>query len=209
VLGVAPDASQEQLKAAHRALIRRHHPDLAPPAERAAATRRVQDLNVAYGLVRDPQRRAEYDRARRAGKAADLDALVAAAARWAGRWWGRNRVRLRRGAGRVRLGVARGAGAGRRVAADTLGRVLWLLLCGIGAFTGWVLVSAAQQISGATGYLAPLAATLGGLAVGSQRGWNVRLRLAGIRPPALAGRLTLLAWLVAVALGFAADALLA
>lgn len=208
VLGVAPDATQEQLKAAHRALVRRHHPDLAAPDERAAATRRVQDVNVAYGLVRDPQRRAEYDRLRGAGSSPALDAAFTAAGRWAGHWWRRNRLAMRRGAARARLTVQRGAGRGRRVAADTLGRLLWLLLCAIGAFAGWVLVSAVQQVSGATGYVAPLTATLGGLGVGSQRGYQVRLRLAGIRPSALEGRLAIAAWILAVAAAFWIDALL-
>ena len=94
VLGVAPSASQDQLKAAHRALVRRHHPDLVPEAQRDAATRLVQQVNVAYGLVRDPQRRAEYDRLRDSGGAA-LDRLVTAAGVWAGRWWSRNAAALR------------------------------------------------------------------------------------------------------------------
>ena len=208
MLGVAPDATQEQLKAAHRTLVRRHHPDLAPPDERAAATRLVQDINVAYGLVRDPKSRAEYDRLRGAGTSAALDAALVAAGRWAGRWWRRNRVAMRRGAARARLSVQRGAGRGRRVAADTLGRVLWLLLCGLGAFAGWLLVSAIQQVSGATGYLAPLAATLGGVGVGSQRGYQLRLRLAGIPTSPLEGRLAVVAWVAAVALGFWVDTLL-
>lgn len=208
VLGVAPDATQEQLKAAHRALVRRHHPDLAPPDEREAATRRVQDINVAYGLVRDPRRRAEYDRLRASGASAALDAAFLAAGRWAGRWWRRNRVAARRGAARARLSMQRGAGRGRRVAADTIGRALWLLLCAIGAFGGWVLVSAVQQVSGAVGYAAPLAGTFGGLAVGNQRGYAVRLRLAGIPTSRLEGRLTVAAALVAVALGFWIDTLI-
>ena len=93
-LGVAPDTPQVQLKAAHRALVRRHHPDLVPPAERDEATRRVQRINVAYGLVRDAAARAEYDRLR-AHPGAALDRLIAAAGVWAGRWWARNAAALR------------------------------------------------------------------------------------------------------------------
>ena len=93
VLGVARNAPQDELKAAHRRLVLRHHPDLLPPAERPAATRLVQEINVAYGLVRDPQQRAEYDRlTAQPGEA--LDALVTAAGVWAGRWWARNRTAL-------------------------------------------------------------------------------------------------------------------
>ena len=94
VLAVAPSASAAELKAAHRALVRRFHPDLAPPAERDAATRRVQQINVAYGLVRDPQLRAEYDRLR-SNPGMALDRLVTAAGVWAGRWWARNAAALR------------------------------------------------------------------------------------------------------------------
>ncbi len=107
-LGVGPEATQAELRAAHRALVRRHHPDLVPPAQRAAATRRVQEINVAYGLVRDPAHRERYDEVWHARRAAALaravtqrvdeadqaaahryERLVHSAGRWAGRWWQR------------------------------------------------------------------------------------------------------------------------
>lgn len=66
VLGVDPGCSQAALKAAHRRLVRQHHPDVVPPGEREAATRRMQQINVAYALVRDPARRARYDAVRAA-----------------------------------------------------------------------------------------------------------------------------------------------
>lgn len=96
VLQVSPDATQAELKAAHRALVRRHHPDRAVPAQRPAADRLLRDINVAYGLVRDPDARASYDQVRRvhaARRATELDD-AALAARWqalskaAGRWAG-------------------------------------------------------------------------------------------------------------------------
>lgn len=97
ILGVSPDASADDLRAAYRAQARRHHPDLAPADRRAEATRVVQTVNVAYGLVCEPARRAEYDRVRRAhmaGRAAggDWDDLVRRAGRWAGRQRARHRV---------------------------------------------------------------------------------------------------------------------
>lgn len=103
VLGVDPECSQAELKAAHRRLVRRHHPDAAPPGERAAATRRMQEINVAYALVRDPARRARYDALRAAhlaeadpwagdaDLAAEWDALLRGAGRWAARFWQRYR----------------------------------------------------------------------------------------------------------------------
>lgn len=94
VLGVPRDATQAQLKAAHRSMVRRHHPDLAAPGEREAATRLVQDVNVAYGLVRDAASRAAYDRAL-SGSGAAVERLAAAAGLWAGRWWARNAAAMR------------------------------------------------------------------------------------------------------------------
>lgn len=108
VLEVSPDATQAELKAAHRTLVRRHHPDRAAPAQRPAADRLLRDVNVAYGLVRDPDARASYDQLRRVHAArlvadrarggVDLDdaelaarwqALSQAAGRWAGTWLAR------------------------------------------------------------------------------------------------------------------------
>lgn len=126
VLGVPPDASHEELKAAHRELLRRHHPDHAPRDEQKAATRRVQRINVAYGLVRDEQTRSRYDTVRRRwmaqqaaeGDMAAVDAalangweeLVGAAGRWAG-------------ARGQRAGITREGGAARW-AGRRIGRLL-------------------------------------------------------------------------------------
>lgn len=97
VLGVGADADASALKAAHRRLVQACHPDVVPVDQRAAATRRVQVINVAYGLVRDPGSRVAYDqvrRARLAGRAVaqargEWDELARAAGRWAGRRWRR------------------------------------------------------------------------------------------------------------------------
>lgn len=126
VLGVPPDASPEELKAAHRELVRRHHPDHVPSGEQKAATRRVQQLNVAYGLVRDEQTRSRYDTVRRrwmaqqatgadmaaadAALASRWEELVGAAGRWAGAWG-------------QRAGITREGGAARW-AGRRLGRLL-------------------------------------------------------------------------------------
>ncbi len=54
VLGVAPDASQAQIKSAWRRLAREHHPDLAAhdPTEARRATRRMAEINAAYQHLR-------------------------------------------------------------------------------------------------------------------------------------------------------------
>jgi curved DNA-binding protein CbpA len=57
-LGVPPEASTEAIVAAYRASVRLYHPDvsLAPDAE---AT--MVQLNEAFAVLRDPQRREAYD----------------------------------------------------------------------------------------------------------------------------------------------------
>lgn len=101
VLGVRPGATQEELRAAHRTLVRRHHPDLADADHREEATRRMQQINVAYGLVRNPSARARYDAVRRLRRLESDDAALAVrweelargAGRWAGAWMRRDRDR--------------------------------------------------------------------------------------------------------------------
>ena len=65
VLQVDPTADQEIIQAAYRALARRFHPDVAEDQE--AAAQRMAIINSAFDLIRDPQRRAEYDRERSGG----------------------------------------------------------------------------------------------------------------------------------------------
>jgi len=59
VLQVDPTADQEVIQAAYRALARRFHPDVAPDLE---AARQMATINAAFDIIRDPDRRAAYDR---------------------------------------------------------------------------------------------------------------------------------------------------
>ena len=59
-----PDASHDEIRAAYRALARRHHPDTQPGAEggtdeRAPCT--MAALNAAWAVLGDPVRRRAYD----------------------------------------------------------------------------------------------------------------------------------------------------
>ncbi|MFM7509507.1 MAG: J domain-containing protein [Actinomycetota bacterium] len=68
VLGVGANASAKQMRDAHRRLARLLHPDRqagASPAERALAERRMQEVNAAWTVLSDPDRRRRYDRSLR------------------------------------------------------------------------------------------------------------------------------------------------
>lgn len=66
VLGVAPDADDAVITAAHRRLARRHHPDVAGET----ATLRMMAINAAYDAIRTAPRRAALDAARSAASGA-------------------------------------------------------------------------------------------------------------------------------------------
>ena len=61
VLGVPRTASADDIKRAYRQLARKHHPDLQPAAERARAAERFKEINEAYEVLSDPDKRAKYD----------------------------------------------------------------------------------------------------------------------------------------------------
>jgi hypothetical protein len=59
VLGVGRDATTSSISAAYRALARRHHPDVSGDLN---AQRRMAVINAAWAILRDPERRADWDR---------------------------------------------------------------------------------------------------------------------------------------------------
>lgn len=66
VLGVRPDATQDQIRRAYHALARRHHPDTQPdaePAEAREAGLAMAAVNDAWEVLGDPTRRRAYDNA--------------------------------------------------------------------------------------------------------------------------------------------------
>jgi molecular chaperone DnaJ len=60
ILGVDRKASQDEIKKAHRRLVRQHHPDRNPGD--AAAEEKFKEIQAAYDLVGDPDKRKQYDR---------------------------------------------------------------------------------------------------------------------------------------------------
>ena len=60
VLGVDKSASQDEIKSAYRKLAKQYHPDLHPGDE--AAAEKFKEINEAYSVVGDADKRAKYDR---------------------------------------------------------------------------------------------------------------------------------------------------
>lgn len=52
VLGLKPGATVDEVRSAYRALAKKHHPDVAPPAERAAAEERMRRIQTAYDALK-------------------------------------------------------------------------------------------------------------------------------------------------------------
>lgn len=61
VLGVPRTATAEEIKKAYRQLARKRHPDLQPVAERAKAAETFKEINEAYAVLSDPEKRKKYD----------------------------------------------------------------------------------------------------------------------------------------------------
>lgn len=209
VLGVPESANQAAIKQAHRRLAWRHHPDRAPAEQRAQATRRIQDINLAYGLVRTPTARARYDELRRArvlayreaspagvgsqgtvtgGWGLQWDRIMRQAGRWAGRWWQHNEAPLRRAAERA-----------TRRARYTYIRILSVVLTVAYAWLGLTVAVAAQQLFRSPSLLPPLVGALGGAIAGALQGRD-RMRVLEGYPPMARPWAPVALWLLALAL---------
>jgi len=59
VLGVGRNATPDEIKKAYRKLARRYHPDVNPGS--AEAEKRFKDIQEAYAVLSDKEKRAQYD----------------------------------------------------------------------------------------------------------------------------------------------------
>ncbi len=64
ILGVQRSASVDELKAAYRKLAKQYHPDVN---KEPGAEERFKEINEAYAVLSDEQKRAAYDRYGHAG----------------------------------------------------------------------------------------------------------------------------------------------
>ncbi|RTZ98164.1 MAG: J domain-containing protein [Deltaproteobacteria bacterium] len=59
ILGVSRDAGQDDIKRAYRRLARKYHPDVS---REEGAEKKFQELGEAYEVLKDPEKRAAYDK---------------------------------------------------------------------------------------------------------------------------------------------------
>lgn len=64
-LGVAENASEDQVKSAYRKLAKQYHPDANP--NNKAAEEKFKEISEAYYVLSDKKRRAEFDTFKRSG----------------------------------------------------------------------------------------------------------------------------------------------
>lgn len=61
ILGVGKTASPDDIKKAYRKLAREHHPDAVGAGDKEAAEKRFKEINEAYRVLSDPEKRKMYD----------------------------------------------------------------------------------------------------------------------------------------------------
>lgn len=67
ILGVSEDASSSEIKKAYRSLARKHHPDRNP--DDGDAEERFKEIQEAYSVLSDDEKRRQYDQQRKFGGA--------------------------------------------------------------------------------------------------------------------------------------------
>jgi molecular chaperone DnaJ len=60
VLGLSRDASDDAIKKAYRKLVFQHHPDRNPDSTHAES--KIREINAAYEVIGDPEKRRTYER---------------------------------------------------------------------------------------------------------------------------------------------------
>jgi len=61
ILGVGKNASQDEIKQAYKKLAKEHHPDMVDASNKETAEKRFKEINEAYQVLSDPQKRKMFD----------------------------------------------------------------------------------------------------------------------------------------------------
>lgn len=61
ILGISKSASEADIKKAYRTLAREHHPDMVKDGDKEKAETRFKEINEAYQVLIDPEKRKMYD----------------------------------------------------------------------------------------------------------------------------------------------------
>src|SRR5436190_10285017 len=75
ILGVSKTASADEIKKAHRKLVRQHHPDVNRNNPQSAE--RFKEVQEAYDVLSDESKRKQYDQYGHAGVGGNADAAEA------------------------------------------------------------------------------------------------------------------------------------
>ncbi len=62
ILGVSRNATPQEIKEAYKKLAKAHHPDMVADMDKAQAEKRFKEINEAYQVLSDPQKKQMYDR---------------------------------------------------------------------------------------------------------------------------------------------------
>lgn len=65
ILGVKPDSSEDEIRSAHRALVRTRHPDVC---KESGAESEFKKIQAAFEILGDASKRTEYDLGLRTGE---------------------------------------------------------------------------------------------------------------------------------------------
>ena len=71
ILGVPRNTAQEQIKKSYRKLAMQYHPDRNPGKEKWA-NEKFKEINEAFGVLGDPQKRRQYDQFGTVGNIGDI-----------------------------------------------------------------------------------------------------------------------------------------
>ena len=62
LLEVSEKASQEVIKKAYTTLVKKYHPDLQPDDKKKIAEEKIKEINEAYEILSNPEKRQNYDK---------------------------------------------------------------------------------------------------------------------------------------------------